>query len=339
MQNKIKWLQLFADGTGDGAAATGATSPAAAGQDAGVNESAAAGQTEARTQADRLRELGVPASKLKRAQYSKIAANQPQTVAAQAAAVQEAEEASKKADETAHRLSWDEIMADPEYNGEMQKVVQAAKSKLKPAADGMDKLTPAIQLIAKKYGVDASDYDAINKAVMDDDEYYEDRALELGVTTDVAKQLERSEKIMQAAEEQRQQFINEQKLMEHISKLNMQAIELQKKYPGFDLRRELDNPTFRRMTAPDQMFTLEEAYELVHRDEIKESIRQAALKASAQQVANAVQSNRSRPNEGGVSKASGASVQTFNYRNASKEQRDALKARIRAGEKIYPGQY
>lgn len=338
MHNKFKWLQLFADGTGDGGAAdSGVTSPAAAGQDTGVNASAVAGQTVEPTQADRLRELGVPESKLKRAKYSQKAAPQKQQETASQAAAAETQEVTEETKDTAKRLSWDEIMADPEYNGEMQKVVKAAKEKLKTSAEALEKLAPAIQLIAKKYGVDAGDYEAISKAVVDDDAYYEERAMELGVTTDVAKQLDKSEKMMRAAEEQQQKFINEQKLMEHIGKLNRQAIELQQKYPDFNLGKELNNPTFARLTAPDLNLPLEDAYELVHREEIKENIRQAALKASIQQVSNAVQSNKNRPNDG-VSKSSNASVQTFNYQNATKAQREALKARIRSGEKIFPGQ-
>lgn len=338
MHNKFKWLQLFADGTGEsGVADSGVTSPAAAGQDTGVNASAVAGQTVEPTQADRLRELGVPESKLKRAKYSQKAAPQKQQETTAQAAAAETQEVTEEAKDTAKRLSWDEIMADPEYNGEMQKVVKAAKEKLKTSAEGLEKLTPAIQLIAKKYGVDAGDYEAISKAVVDDDAYYEERAMELGVTTDVAKQLDKSEKMMRAAEEQQQKFINEQKLMEHIGKLNRQAIELQQKYPDFNLAKELNNPTFARLTAPDLNLPLEDAYELVHREEIKENIRQAALKASIQQVSNAVQSNKNRPNDG-VSKSSNASVQTFNYQNATKAQREALKARIRSGERIFPGQ-
>lgn len=338
MHNKFKWLQLFADGTGEGGAAdSGVTSPAAAGQDTGVNASAVAGQTVEPTQADRLRELGVPESKLKRAKYSQKAAPQKQQETTAQAAAAETQEVTEETKDTAKRLSWDEIMADPEYNGEMQKVVKAAKEKLKTSAEGLEKLAPAIQLIAKKYGVDAGDYEAISKAVVDDDAYYEERAMELGVTTDVAKQLDKSEKMMRAAEEQQQKFINEQKLMEHIGKLNRQAIELQQKYPDFNLSKELNNPTFARLTAPDLNLPLEDAYELVHREEIKENIRQAALKASIQQVSNAVQSNKNRPNDG-VSKSSNASVQTFNYQNATKAQREALKARIRSGEKIFPGQ-
>lgn len=334
MHYKFSWLQLFADGTGDGAAASGAT-PAAAGQDSGENVSAAAGQTVGATKADRLAELGVPRDKLKRAKYSEKAAVKQPEAAAQAAAVENTEVKT----DAPKRMTWAEIMDDPEYNREMQKVVAASKEKTKQAAEGLKKLTPAIEMLSKKYGIDAGDYDAIAKAVLEDDEYYEERAMKMGVTTDVVKQIESAERMAQQAEADRQQFIDEQKFQEHLAKMSAQAVELKQKYPDFDLRKELENPVFLRMTAPDQMFTLEDAYELVHRDEIKENIRQAALRISAQQVSNAVQSNKSRPNEGGASKSNNASVQTFNYKNATREQRDALKARIRAGEKIYPGQF
>ena len=60
MHNKFSWLQLFADGTGDGGAATSGETSAAAGQNTGVNVSVAAGQTAPKTTADRLAELGVP---------------------------------------------------------------------------------------------------------------------------------------------------------------------------------------------------------------------------------------------------------------------------------------
>lgn len=329
MHNTFKWLQLFADGTGDGSAASGVT-PAAAGQDSGVT-SVAAGQNE-QTTADKLKELGVPSEKLKRAKYNQKAAQQPE-VNAQAAAAEQPTEANST------RLTWQQIMEDPEYNTEMQKVVQARTAKAKQSVDSMEKLAPAIQMLAKKYSLDETDIDGIAKAVVDDDEYYEARALEMGVDTAVVKQLDHAERAARIADEQRQQFINEQKLNEHIANLQKQAIELKQKYPEFDLRKELDNQRFARMTAPDQMFSLEEAYELIHRDEIKENIRQAALQTSRQQISNAIQSNRSRPAEGGASKSNNASVQTFNYKNATKEQREALKSRIRSGEKVFPGQF
>ena len=85
MHNKFSWLQLFADGTGDGGAATSGETSAAAGQNTGVNVSVAAEQTAPKTTADRLAELGVPKEKLGRAKYGK-AVNQPKADAQAAAA-------------------------------------------------------------------------------------------------------------------------------------------------------------------------------------------------------------------------------------------------------------
>lgn len=335
MHYNFNWLQLFADGTagGDGAAATGVT-PDAAGQDTGVNVSAAAEQTGAITMADKLTELGVPREKLNRAKYNNTkVAQQPRPEQQDAAAAEEAEQTA------APRLTWAEIMEDPEYKAEMSKVVASRLSKLKPAAEGLEKLAPALNVLANKYGIDANDYDSLSKAVIDDDEFYEQRALEMGVSADVVKQIDSANRIAEQAEQQRQHFINEQKMHEHVAKLQQQAMALKERYPDFDLRKELENPTFQRMTMPNSMFTLEDAYELVHRDEIKERIKQAAAQASREQVSKAYQSNRSRPNEGGATRTNNASVQHFDYKNASKEQREALKARIMAGEKIYPGQF
>ena len=61
---------------------------------------------------------------------------------------------------------------------------------------------------------------------------------------------------------------------------------------------------------------------------------------TAQKISNAIQAGTRRPDENGTS-GQAASVTTFNYRNASIEQRNALKKRIREaaarGEKLYPG--
>lgn len=314
------FLQLFAEGE-----AAGVTS-ADAGQDTGVTSAAAE-----QTQADQLTQLGVPENRI-RAKFRETKIPSAQQPAQQP--VQQVEEKPEEPQAAAARMTWDEIKADPEYNKEIQKIVSARTQKSKAATDGMAALQPALEILEKKYGIQNGDLSALSNAIVNDDAYYEDKALEMGVSTDVVKQLENAERIAQQAEIERRQFINEQKFNEHIAKLNQQAIELQKKYPDFDLRRELENPAFRQLTAPE-MLSVEDAYELIHRDEIKQRIRDAALQESKQQLANAVQSNRSRPNEGG---RTSANINNFDYRHASKEQRDALKARIMSGEIIYPDQ-
>ena len=63
---------------------------------------------------------------------------------------------------------------------------------------------------------------------------------------------------------------------------------------------------------------------------------QVAAQKTAQKLSNSIQANQRRPEENGTT-GQAASVTTFDYRKASKAEREALKARIRRGEKIYPG--
>ena len=337
---KEKWLnlQLFAgDGTGEGGG-EGATS--------GENATAAAEQ--------RLRELGVPEDKIRK-RASKVAstiptqtaktapvANKSDATNEQSAPAEENPSEETKTNATA-RMSWDEIMADPEYNKQMQAVVQSRLKTAKGAEETLKKLTPALELLARKHNLDPTnmDYDALAKAINDDSDYYEDKALEMGVPVETAMKIDQQEREDARNKVQAERTLQEQKFQEHIMKLEQQGEALKKVFPSFDLRTELKNPVFARMTAPGVGLSVEDAYYAVHRNEIQIAAMQATQRQTAQKISNAIQSGSRRPDEAGIS-SQAPSVTTFNYRNASKDQRDALKKRIRdaaaRGEKVYPGQ-
>jgi len=111
---------------------------------------------------------------------------------------------------------------------------------------------------------------------------------------------------------------------------------MKEQYPGFDLQRELQNPAFVRLTAPGVGVSVEEAYCAIH----SRQLREAAAAASVQQISNAIRAGAMRPEENGTVTA--PAVTAFDYKNASAQQREALRRAIRAagarGEKIYPGQ-
>jgi hypothetical protein len=115
---------------------------------------------------------------------------------------------------------------------------------------------------------------------------------------------------------------------------------LKRVFPNFDLRTELQNPVFARMTSPNVGVSVEDAYHAVHRKEIMSAGMQVTAQQTAQAISNAIQAGSRRPAENGTSGQS-ASVTTFDYSRASKAQRDALKREIYAakarGEKLYPG--
>ncbi|MBQ8393831.1 MAG: hypothetical protein IJX51_08735 [Clostridia bacterium] len=343
---KIKWLnlQLFAgEGASGGATGTGEGTGGTA--TSGENATAAAEQ--------RLRELGVPEDKIRK-RVSKVASKMPTTTQTETVE-QNTEETNvqttpaettpteENKETTPARMSWEEIMKDPEYNKQMQMVVQSRLKGAKTAEDNLAKLTPAVELLARKYNLDPNnmDYDALAKAISDDDGYYEEKALEMGVSVETAKKIDRQERDTAREQAQAQRTLQEQKIQQHFIKLEQQAEAMKKVFPNFDLRTELKNPAFARMTHPNVGISVEDAYYAVHRNEIQTAAMQVTAQKTAQKISNAIQSGSRRPDESGVS-GQAPSVSTFNYRTASRDQREALKKRIRdaaaRGEKLYPGQ-
>lgn len=331
-------LQLFG---GEGAGASGAGEGGGTATSTGDNATAAAEQ--------RLRELGVPEAKIRKS-ASKVASKMPTPTQA----VEQKEEANVESATTQEkpttedtqapsRMSWDEIMKDPEYNKQMQAVVQSRLKAAKGAEEALSKMTPAIEVMARKYGLDAKnmDYEALAKAINDDDAYYEDKALEMGVSVETAKKVDQMERDTERQKAQEQRTLQEQAIQRHLVKLEQQGEALKKVFPNFDLRRELQNPTFARLTAPNVGISVEDAYYAVHRNEIQTASMQITAQKTAEKISNAIASGSRRPDESGAS-SQAPSVSTFDYRKASQKQREDFKKTLREkwanGEKVYPGQ-
>jgi hypothetical protein len=327
---KDKWLnlQLFAgEGAGDGGA-----------------EGAATGENNADAGHQRLLELGVPADKIRKNRAYKL--NTPAPRPAEAGQEKEPEQKQEQAaaadnptednkTDAPTRMSWEEIMADPEYNQKMQETMQKRLKSAKDAEEKLGKLTPAAELLARKYNLDPAniDYDALAQAISNDESFYEQKALEMGVSVETAKKMDQ----MERDTERQQRTLEQQKFQNHIASLERQAEEMKKVFPNFDLRTELQNQSFARMTSPNVGISVEDAYYAVHRNELQAAAMQVTAQKVAQKISNDIQAGSRRPNENGTS-GQAPSVTTFDYRNASREQREALKKRIRSGEKIYPGQ-
>ena len=340
-KNKWFWLQLFA---GEGAGASGGEG----------GDGAVSGESGLAAGDQRLLELGVPEEKLrKRAKRAnaklpegavrttprEVQEQKPQEQVATA----EENPTEEKTETTAPtRMSWDEIMADPEYNKQMQATIKSRLKAAGNAEEALAKIAPALEVLARKHGQDPAnpDYDALAKAINDDDAYYEDKALELGVSVEAAKRIDQQERDDARKKREEVRTLEQQKIQQHFVKLEQQGEALKKMFPNFNLREELKNPKFAQMTSPNSLMSLEDAYYAVHRKEIDAARSQVIAQQTVQQISNSIQAGARRPDENGTSGQS-ASVTTFDYSKASKAQRDALKQQIRAaaarGEKLYPG--
>lgn len=319
-------LQLFGDGGGAGTGDGGEGSEGAANPGSNPQPSPEA----------RLLELGVPADKIRKRQKQTLDAGS--NAAPQLATADNAPSVSEES--SPKLMSKDELLAVPEYNTMVQGIVNARLKSAKAAEERLNKLAPAIDLLAKKYGLDAEnmDFDALNNAINDDDTYYEERALRTGEDIETAKANEQRD--IAAARQQRiqEQSLQQQMIDNHIHSLEAQAEELKKTFPNFDLRKELENPVFVRLTAPNSGLSLADAHFAIHRNEIMSGYGAVTAQQTAQKLSKSIAANGRRPSEAGTT-GQAPSVTTFDYRNASKEQREALKKRIRSGEKVYPGQW
>jgi hypothetical protein len=328
--SKDKWLnlQLFAgEGAGDGG-----------------GEGAAQGENSADAGHQRLLELGVPADKIRKNRAYKVnpPAAKPATAEQSKAQEQKPEQAAAAENPTEEnktdaptRMSWEEIMADPEYNKQMQATIQARLKSAKGAEEALGKLTPALEVLARQYGQDMEniDYGALAESISKDSSFYEDMALERGDSIETTMENDQRDRAIK----REQRTLEQQKLQNHITKLEQQGEAMKKVFPSFDLRKELQNPVFVRMTSPSVGLSVEDAYYAVHRKELQTAAMQVAAQKTAQKISNDIRAGNRRPDENGTS-GQAPSVTTFDYRNASREQREALKKRIRSGEKIYPGQ-
>lgn len=282
------WLQFFADG----------------GAPAGEGDGAATGVS-AGTPGPQLEDLGVPKDKAERFRQRK--AKQPKAVApeqANAAAAQPAPQEEPAADKPA--MSWDDFMAIPENNERMQRTMsERVKRAARESSETMQALSPALELIARKYGIKANedgsyDFKAITDAVTNDDSYYEDKANSLGVDVETAKHIAQLEAESERNAALRQKQERDQQLREHFMKMQQQASDVQNILPGFDLQQAINDPVFVRLTSPEGGLSVKQAVYALYGDKIQEQAVNAVAQRAKLDVANSIRSGV-RPRENGGS--------------------------------------
>lgn len=217
------------------------------------------------------------------------------------------------------------------YDARMQDTIQRRLKGTKETVDRYNALTPTLDMLAKKYGVDANDINALNKAIEEDDSYYEDEALEKGISVEQLKEIRKMERENSALKEQmRQSQMRENADRQYAQWMN-EADALKGVYPSFDLQNELQNPRFIDLLR--NHVDVRTAYEVLHKDEIIPAAMQFTAKQVEQKLTNKIMANGSRPQENGLNSQSSAVVKS-DVSQLSKEDRMEIIRRVQRGEKI-----
>ena len=310
MKNKILFpmildLQLFAEGAGGGDGGTGAEGATGATATAAVSQN-----------------KGVKNNPLANVVYGKQA-----EVATPAAEVVE--------NPTEDRNARFEALIKGEYKDLFdQRMQDTIQRRLKSTHEELDRykaLTPTLETLAKKYGVDPSDVKALNKAIEEDDSYFEEEALEKGITVEQLKEIRKMEKEnaelkRQMAEQNRRDNANRQ-----YAQWMEQADKAKAVYPSFNLNAELQNPQFLNLLRSN--VDVRTAYEVIHKDEIIPAAMQFTAKAVEQKITQKIIANGARPAENGNS-SQGATVTKSDVSQLTKADRAEIARRVARGEKI-----
>ena len=218
------------------------------------------------------------------------------------------------------------------YDERMQDTIKNRLKGQKEIVDKYNALTPMFEALSSKYGVDASDPEAIMKAIEEDDSYYEEEALEKGISVEHLKEIRKMERENAELKKLRDEQNAKEAAEKRVAEWMEESKQVQAIYPQFDLRSEMQNPKFvdlLRVPGVD----VRTAYELTHKDEIIAGAMQFTAKTVEKKIADKIAANGARPTENGLSSQS-ASLTKSDVSQLSRAEILNLQKRIAQGEKI-----
>lgn len=220
----------------------------------------------------------------------------------------------------------------------MQNAVTEATRRLEasPAMKGL------MQALQEKYGTDANDLVALTEAVRNgavkDDAYYEKLAMEKGVSTRTARELDKLESQNKHLTEQQQliqqmerQRAQQARIAELQAGWDREAEQLKAQYPDFNMAEVLANPEVEKMMRSGVSMT--NAYRSAYFDHILKQQQAATAQQVEQGVVNRMQQRNARPGENGT--RPGGAVQTkIDVSHMSRKEMEEMEKRVMRGEVI-----
>lgn len=362
-------LQMFADGGAAGGDGTSQSAGADSSPNGRANASAGAGAANGEGNAIELPALRPAEERLARRSgvlkrssreekgNQKNAPSQPpdgdsspegraDTSAEEGAADQEAEgkdgeEKGKAKSPEERRKAFGELLRG-EYADLTEELMQNAVTEATRRLEASPAMKGLMQALQEKYGTDANDLVALTEAVRNgavkDDAYYEKLAMEKGVSTRTARELDKLESQNKHLTEQQQmiqqmerQRAQQARIAELQAGWDREAEQLKAQYPDFNMAEVLANPEVEKMMRSGVSMT--NAYRSAYFDHILKQQQAATARQVEQGVVNRLQQRNARPGENGT--RPGGAVQTkIDVSHMSRKEMEEMEKRVMRGEVI-----
>ena len=353
-QEKMVNLQLFAEGCGDGGAAAAAASAADAAP--AVQEPALRPAEERLARRSGVlkrssREEGSPSQSAQSAASSPeggaLGSEEKSELDEEAAENQneaegkDGEEKGKAKSPEERRKAFGELLRG-EYADLTEELMQNAVTEATRRLEASPAMKGLMQALQEKYGTDANDLVALTEAVRNgavkDDAYYEKLAMEKGVSTRTARELDKLESQNKHLTEQQQmiqqmerQRAQQARIAELQAGWDREAEQLKAQYPDFNMAEVLANPEVEKMMRSGVSMT--NAYRSAYFDHILKQQQAATARQVEQGVVNRLQQRNARPGENGT--RPGGAVQTkIDVSHMSRKEMEEIEKRAMRGEVI-----
>ncbi len=217
------------------------------------------------------------------------------------------------------------------FDSRVQNIINGRFKETRSLQEQIQKSAPILDFLAQRYGTKADDIDGLMKAIEDDDSYYQEEALEKGITVEQLKEMRKLERENRMLKQSREASEQQERMRRDLDKWSQEGEQLKEIYPTFDLRAELDNQEFFSLLRSN--VPVRTAYEVMHRDEILGGAMQYAAQTAAKKVADSVAANGRRPVENAVT-SQGAVASKIDVSKLTKAQCEEYERRAARGEKI-----
>ena len=200
------------------------------------------------------------------------------------------------------------------YDARVQDTIQKRLKGNEATVQKYNALAPVLDLLAGKYGVKADDVEALSKAIEDDETFYEDEALEKGISVEQVKAMRKMERENAALKAEMERSRTEEQAKAKFAALVQESDQVKGVYPNFDFDAEMQNPAFRQ-------------------DEIIPAAMQFTAQKVTEKVANSVRAGQRRPAEGAMAGTS-AVQRKSDVSQLTKADRREIARRVARGERI-----
>lgn len=190
-------------------------------------------------------------------------------------------------------------------------------------------LTPVLEMLSEKYGVDAKNPEDILKALENDNSYWEDEADRRGLTVNQLKEMKRLERESAELRNLKQERERRENADRQYAQWLSQAQAASAVYPNLNLSAEMLNPKFTKLLAHG--IDVKTAYEVAHMGEIIGS----NVKTAEHKTIENIKASQSVPRENGTGSSAAGPLVKKSASDFTKADREEIARRVQRGEKIY----